>query len=185
MIEDTARILTVLKLAVGVLPLLAREEAAPPPSDDDAAVVLLLSERRRRLVQLVQEEPGITILQAEYRLRMGAGVFFHHLGKLIAAGFIEKQKLGKEVHLYPGGRAPPADRTPLANEVARELARAIIATPGLSSEQLAERTGRNIGVARAHLRNLLDARLIIQEKRGRTPIYRPTPAVIDEMRTRN
>lgn len=174
----------VLKGTCAALPLMTRPPGRPPlPTDDPDA--LLLSERRRAIVELVQKQPGISLLEVQEALNIGAGVFFHHLDKLVAVGLVERRKIANTTHLYPGGAAPPADAPALAQDLSKEIARLVLDSPGLSSREMAQRLARPVTTVRGHLRRLLDADFIKQEQTWSAPIYHPTPKLRKALETRN
>lgn len=184
MLEETPlRLVSLLKGLAMVLPLVTRGPGRPPvPTDDPAA--LLLSERRRRIVQLVEEKPGISVLEAEQALDMGAGVFYHHLDKLLTSGILTKRKVGNTAHLYPSGKAP-TDPPALASETGRQVAQVVLESPGLTSREIAERLDRPVTTVRGHVKRLLEAGYFEQEQTLTAPTYFPTEKLRGAIRARN
>lgn len=159
-------------LPFAVLPLANRGPGRPPLDDDPETV--LLSERRREIFDLIQREPGISSLQVQRALDVGAGVYYHHLDRLVRAGLVEKRKAGSVSHLYPTDKAPPPDAPALAHETAKEVASMVLEKPGLSSTELAEALGRPQRTVLFHLRNLFEKGYVRHQRGWGSPKYHPT-----------
>jgi predicted transcriptional regulator len=181
MLEETAaRLLPMLKsLPAAMLPLLARPHGRPPVGDTPEEV--LASPRRRAIFRLTEKEPGITSLAIQQRLDIGAGVFFHHLHKLISSGLVTKQYGGNATYLYPSETAPPLEPPALAHATANDVARIVLAKPGISSRELSEALERPLRTIGFHLKKLVDAGYVEQQKGGNAPTYQPTAKLREEL----
>lgn len=151
-----------------------------PPLEDDPETILL-SERRRDIFRLIQKQPGISVLEVERRLQVGAGTFYHHLDRLVRAGLVEACKGVNITRLYPADKAPPPDAPALAHETAKEVARTILHKPGLSSLEIAEHMGRPQRTVVFHLRALFEAGYVEQDKTHKAPAYHPTKRLREEL----
>lgn len=178
--DAAARLLPVLKALPGAfLPLLARGPGRPPIPDEPQAA--LLHPRRRDIFRLIQQEPGLSLSDIQRRLDIPAGAFYLHVEKLIACGLIEKRLSGTVARVYPAGNAPPPDAPALATETAKLVAGLILESPGLSSREIAEELNAPRRTVQVHLRNLLEAEFISQDKTGAPPVYVPTAKLRDEL----
>lgn len=165
--------------ASATLPLLTRGPGRPPIPDEPEAV--LLQKRRRAIFKLVHKEPGITIGELRKRLNIPSGVFHDHMEKLMAAGLVEKQEAGGWTRLFPSGKVPPPDAPALTNLTAKEIARVILAKPGLDSEQIGEKTGKSQRTAQHYLRPLREAGYVEQGPGEGAPRYYPTAKLRREL----
>lgn len=146
-----------------------------PPLDDTPEVALRYP-KRAEMFRRIQEEPGILMSDLRAAMDIGGGSFFLHLDKLEAAGVIEIREVGKVRRLYPAGQAPPPGREddPLFSQVTRDIARALLQRPGLSSAEIAEATGLAERTVRLHLNRLIGLGLVVATSAGRRVTYAPT-----------
>jgi predicted transcriptional regulator len=165
--------------ASATLPLLTRGPGRPPIPDEPEAV--LLQKRRRAIFRLVQKEPGITIGELRKRLNIPSGVFHDHMVKLMNAGLVEKQEAGGWTRLFPSGKVPPPDAPALANLTAKEIARVVLAKPGLDSEQIGAEAGKSQRTAQLYLRDLREAGYVAQTAGEGAPLYQPTAKLKREL----
>lgn len=154
------------------LPLLNRGPGRPPTELTREGVLKL--ERRRAIFALVQERPGVSVLEIARDLDMSPGSLDDHLDLMAQVGLIEKRHSGHFVRIYPEGKAPPPGDPMLLPESTRVVARLILAQPRTSAE-LAEELGFAVQVVRRHVRALLDAGLVAEDMLGgRRRRYVPT-----------
>lgn len=146
-----------LPCLLALVPLASKTPSGGTPTDG------VLSAARRRLLDLVHEEPGITISDLSARLGVGWGAFYHHLHQLEAAGLLQTRPEGRRCLVYPPGQRPaahPHARSLLRSPTARSLALAILRQPRCTVQQLVASQSRSERVVYYHVRRLVDAGLV-------------------------
>jgi len=71
---------------------------------------LLEHPARRRVREIVEDDPGVSINEAERRSGLTHGAFVHHLAKLESAGILVSVENGQRRNLYVAGTARPEER---------------------------------------------------------------------------
>lgn len=140
---------------------------------------VLRSRIRQAVYHAVRAEPGITLSDLRRRLKIGWGTTVYHAGVLVRSRFIESHRDGRFHRLFP---ADPALRDARPAQAAlkhpRTLAvyEALVASPGIPQDRLAEACGVSPSTLAWHLRRLLRAGVVASTRRGRFVLYAPASA---------
>ncbi len=117
---------------------------------------------RRAVFDAIQASPGTHLHEIVRTTGQGKGTVEHHLRKLVAAGKLTVAQGAGYTCYFPAGtdrrvvEAGPALRA----DSARDILRAIVASPGTNGGQVAQRLGLNRGTVLHHLKRLQAAGLI-------------------------
>lgn len=160
------RLLEVLGGLVYVaVPLVQRGPGRPPLPDDPQAI--LENPRRREIYELIEAHPGISGIEIQHALDLGGGVLENHLNRLLRAGLLETRRSGRFLRLYAIGQAPPPNDPVLLPETTKTVARAVLAGPGRSIEEVASEVGLSYKRTSEHLRQLVHLGLVTSVPDGR------------------
>lgn len=158
---------------VALLPLVTRNPGRPPLEDTPEAA--LKSEVRQQILSVVERVPGIPVSELQKELGgIGAGVFYHHLGKLKASGLIETRDTISNTRVFLAGRAPPVEESILLSATTRWVASCILKKPGRSSAEVAKEMGFAQRVVRRHLKRLTEEGFITIRRKGLRVTYAAT-----------
>ena len=142
---------------------------------------LLDHPKRRRIVRIVREKPGITASEAQARLGIPLGTFYHHLNLLRKNGLVQAHFVGRRCSLYPPGASEALDaaaRSLLRGNAVRAVARAIADRPGGSVADAAEHSDKALRTVYHHVEQLIDAGLVDSSAPMRRYNLRPTPRLL-------
>lgn len=124
-------------------------------------------------MDLVEEKPGILLMDLLRASSLGAGTFYPHLDKLARAGLIETRKRGKTKEIYPAGVAP-SDEGILNSDMVKRVARLLVDHGSLTAAQLAREVGVSDRQVRKYLARLADGGYVLSDG-NRPPTYAATP----------
>jgi predicted transcriptional regulator len=125
--------------------------------------------KRAALVEMIAAEPGIRFRELARTSRLPNGTLVHHLRKLEAVGLVKAIRSNRYLAYVVPGAARPNDRHPaLQSEGAQRLANAIVDKPGIRVKDAAAIASLSPATAAYHLRRLVDARLVVAERDGRS-----------------
>ncbi|HEV8360399.1 MAG TPA: MarR family transcriptional regulator [Candidatus Thermoplasmatota archaeon] len=139
---------------------------------------LLENTFRHQLLALIRASPGLHLREISRRLGTTATNAAYHLRVLEKHGLVRSEHLnGKRVFMPPAGRE--AHRRDLARSVLHTgtraaILRAIADRPGSNQSALATRTAQHQGAVCWHLRQLMAAGLVEEERTPRECRYRIT-----------
>lgn len=155
--------------------------AAPAPVEPERR--LLDQPMRRRMVEVIRSQPGIKISQLCKETDAGWGTVKYHLQLLKGAGLVVARAAGRDCLLftsdYPARDLPVTEA--LRQGRARELATAILATPGASQKELCERIHMTRKIVRRYV-GLLSAAGLVEERRdAQYQRYAPTQRLAEHV----
>lgn len=149
--------------------------ASPPKGIDE----LMLHEIRRRILKVIESRPGSSITDVRRQADVSWSSVQHHLYILERAGLVESVSDGPRRALF----APTIDRTTrvliatLRHPIARALARAVAANPGINQKEICVQVGITRRVFRRQANRLIGSGLIQEVAQARTRIYLPSPVL--------
>lgn len=139
---------------------------------------LLEQENREMLHSLIQDNPGIGLMELASATDLGWGTVVYHTGRLQASGLIASFKNGQNRHFFINGHPAAKDKKRIAvlrNETAIGLARAVYGTDGPTQSDL----GRSLDIkgptVTKYIKRLEAEGLVTTELDGRTKRVHPTP----------
>jgi len=148
---------------------------------------VLRSPVRQRLYNHLKRHLGATLKEVTDALELTTTNAIWHLRKLEDAGLVRSKRFNGNKLFYPAEGGIDAKRmsmgkTALANDNAQEVFAQVVASPGTHQREIARTLGVNHGTVRWHLKKLLDAELITEERRGKASAYAPTEAGLTALR---
>lgn len=129
-----------------------------------ARAELLDHDKRDAIYQHVDENPGIHVRQLQRELELKNGTMFHHLRMLEDQDMVRSVEDGMYRRYYLTGQAPDDAGTP---STAQRVARAIVADPGSTNQQLAEALDVEPSTVHYHVDNLAEEGRVRKERDGR------------------
>lgn len=141
---------------------------------------VLQNDVRRRIYEHLKNGVGTNLKQVTDDLGLTTTNAIWHLRKLEDAGLIHSRRFSgyKVFYVAEGGieaRRLSLSVTALTNANAQEVFEYVMAHPGTHQREIARALEVNHGTVRWHLKKLLTAELIVEERRGKTSSYVPTP----------
>jgi predicted transcriptional regulator len=139
---------------------------------------LLAHTFRHQVLETVRQQPGIHLREVARRLDLTPNNAAYHLRVLERHGLLRSERLhGKRVYFPAAG--PEARRKFLAESLLRLASRArvlaaVAATPAPNQTRIAALTGQHQGAVGWHLRLLMEAGLVAEERTSRECRYRLT-----------
>jgi predicted transcriptional regulator len=134
---------------------------------------------RHGLLRLVRAEPGIHLREVARRMGLTTNNAAYHLRVLEKHGLIRSERWnGKRVYapaVASGARGRMLAHAALQHAGRADVLRAVVEHPGTNQTRLAVLTGQHQGAAGWHLRRLMGAGLVQEERTARECRYRPTP----------
>lgn len=125
---------------------------------------------RGELMQRVQASPGVHFQQLVRDTGKGRGTMEHHLRKLIQAGLVVERPGRGFTCYFPKGavdRRLMQAASSLKSAGARDVLRAVHASPGAVSADVVARLGMAPSTVNYHLKRLVDAGLVDTTREGR------------------
>lgn len=121
---------------------------------------------RQRILDLVEANPGLHYRALVRGVDKGKGTVEYHLRILEDHGYVRTHRAGGYVTYYPAGHSRDAmeAQSVLRSDTARKLLQAVLATPGATVAQLAERMGLSYGAVSHHVKRFEDAGLVTVDK---------------------
>ena len=152
--------------------------AAGPPDP-------LAAPQRQTMLRLVQACPGLTVRALQARLSYQWSSFYLHLRRLVDAGHIRVETDPQDARIrriFPvteGVASMPAPpRPPVLKGLSLELARLVVAQPGLDFPELTALLGTPSRNVHYHLKRLCELGLVTSGSTTRYRDLRPTPALL-------
>lgn len=147
--------------AMGLYSRLSREE-------------LLENETRAEIVDLLEDEPGLSMQEVADRTGLGWGTIVYHLSRLEENDFIHSREAGKARRFFPAGDVTPQEATELAllnEETPRRIVQALLEEPDLNGRDLADRLDLAPSTISKHVTRLEDAGLVEGDEDGEAKRY--------------
>ncbi|MGQ0537252.1 MAG: winged helix-turn-helix transcriptional regulator [Methanobacteriota archaeon] len=141
---------------------------------------LLTDETRRGLYEAIKTNPGLSVKDLSERLGLGWGTALHHLNKLERRHLVVSKRFGKYKRYFMNGGAfdeheklaVAALKTPGTADVAR----VVLAVPGLSQKEVAAELGVAPSTVLWHMKRLSTAGVVDAVRDGKTVRYYPHTA---------
>lgn len=146
-----------------------------PPSQES----LLELETRRRIYDHVCSVPGAHLRKIQRDLDMPLGTLEYHLRQLEKHDMVVTREDGRFKAYFPSEGMDRRDRDYLyflRQEMPRRLALEVADRPGVSFQELKETVPVSGSTMSFHLKKLIEAEIIRDEKIGRQKIYYPIEA---------
>ncbi|MHB8632930.1 MAG: thrombospondin type 3 repeat-containing protein [Thermoplasmatota archaeon] len=135
---------------------------------------------RGRIAARIDAEPGIHDARLGRVLGLDRGVLQHHLGVLVAAGLVKRERHEKTVRYFPGhdpGARPPQPPAAAASTRARAILAYAAHRPGATLVEVAAAVAAPRTMVSYHARRLAAAGLVRLERDGRrVRLYRAPQA---------
>ena len=147
---------------------LRKEEVLENPLRDD-------------ILQVVQDQPGISASELGRRLDCGWGTLVYHLTVLERMQLVSSAREGRHKRFFAQGRINYSDKGAvglLANPAARTILDAVRSTPGVIQKDLSERLGLAAGTIAWHVERLEAEGLVVREEDGRSVRYFPSDRLL-------
>lgn len=71
------------------------------PTNDSERDFLLLNENRKKIIDMVLENPGVSVTDIKLKLNLANGVLSYHLNILIKGGHLKTEKEGIYTRIWP------------------------------------------------------------------------------------
>lgn len=142
-----------------------------PPTNDN----ILELDTRRRIYKHVCQVPGAHLRKIQRDLEMPLGTLEYHLRQLEKHDLVATRDDGRFKAYFPTEGMDRRDRDYLyylRQEMPRHLALEIAHKPGIGFQELKEKVPVSGSTVSFHLKKLVEAGLIEDEKVGRQKIYR-------------
>ena len=143
---------------------------------------LLENPLRDDILEVVQQQPGISASELGRRLECGWGTLVYHLTVLERMQLLSSAREGRHKRFFVQGRINYSDKAAvglLANASARTILDAVKERPGLIQRDLGRLLGLSPGTVAWHVERLAEAGLIIKEEDGRVVRYYPSAKLIE------
>lgn len=137
---------------------------------------LLDNEVRAELVELVEENPGLSQGELCEAVDAGWGNTTYHLQRLEQAGFLRSEKQGHHRRFYRAGEVESEQIEALGvlkNENANKIARYLVEEPGCNQKQVCEALDISPSLAHKWISRLEDNDLVTSEREWRSKHYEP------------
>lgn len=137
----------------------------------------ILTPERERLVAIIRERPWITVSDLMTASGLGWGTIDYHLGILTSASIVRRIRKGRRCFLVLSSAQLADDsamHSALKPKTGREIALAILETPGATIDELVKRLDMSPRVVYYHVSRLVQAGLVLKE--SETRLGRLTPA---------
>ncbi len=153
-------------LVPGLLPLYSRLQKDQ----------LLENTTRARLVEVIEEEPGLSKKELCEAVDAGWGNTTYHLQRLEQAGFVRSQKQGHHRRFYRTGEMDGDEIEALGvlkNENAQQIARYLIQEPGSKQKDVCEALDISPSLAHKWIKRLEENELVESRREWRSKHYTP------------
>lgn len=130
--------------------------------------------KREEIHELVQAEPGLTVVEIRKRLALGHGTVMFHLATLEHVGILSSVRVGRARQWFGAGQMNHSAREQMAvlrHAAIRRVHEAIGAEPGIHQRALADRLDIRPASLRPHLARLQAVGLVTVESDGQSKRY--------------
>lgn len=141
------------------------------PSEEDP----LELETRRRIYQHLQKFPGAHMREIGREVDIPMGTLEYHLHYLVKANLLTTRQDARYTRYFPTGELSRREKDVLAilrQKVPRQVAAHLLLQPGASHGQLLQHFALSASTLSFHLKKLVTAGIVSQEKSGRENLYR-------------
>ena len=132
-------------------------------------------ETRRRIYQFLQKLPGAHMREIGRELAIPMGTLEYHLHYLVKANLLTTRQDPRYTRYFPTGELSRRDKDVLAllrQKVPRQIAAHLLLAPGSSHGALLEKFALAASTLSFHLKKLVAAGIVEQQKAGRENLYR-------------
>lgn len=132
-------------------------------------------ETRRRIYQFVQQRPGAHMREIGRDLEIPMGTLEYHLHYLTKANLLVTRQDPRYTRYFAEGELSRRDKDVLAllrQKVPRQIAAHLLLTPASSHGALLEKFALAPSTLSFHIKKLVNAGLVSQEKAGRENLYK-------------
>lgn len=148
---------------------------------------VLQNDVRKRIFAYLKGGVGANLKQVTDDLGLTTTNAIWHLRKLEDAGLVNSRRFNGYKVFYPAEGGIEARRmslsvTALTNANAQEVFEYVMSHPGSHQREIARALEVNHGTVRWHLKKLMTAELITEERRGKTSSYVPTQTGLAALR---
>lgn len=142
--------------------------------------------RRARILELVEQNPGVTLTALRERVGCSWGTIHHHTQVLERRGRLRSEAVGRSRRFFLAATAQPTRRRMALLRKGRvgELVRAIRDRPGCMQRDLTEGLNLTRKVLRTYVDDLVAQGLVEERQHPRARTYHPTQALsalLDEL----
>ncbi|RLI63158.1 MAG: hypothetical protein DRO88_10610 [Promethearchaeia archaeon] len=144
---------------------------------------VLENENRNKIIEIVLYEPGVHFNEILRKTGLSAGNLAWHLDILETFKVVRKQRMGQYLVYYPYYEKNPVAKLDPAVQKSRttlEIMQIIHDHPGIFQKQIAHRMDLDHKTVKYHIDKLLDAEIIVSEKKGRKTLYYPAQLINGE-----
>lgn len=137
---------------------------------------LLENETRARLVELIEENPGLSQQELCDEVGAGWGNTVYHLQRLEQADFIRSEKQGHHRRFYRVGEMETGEIEALGvlkNDNANKIARYLLQEPGCNQKQVCQALDISPSLAHKWISRLEENDLVTSEREWRSKHYTP------------
>lgn len=137
---------------------------------------LLENDTRSHLLDLISEEPGLSMQQLADQTDAGWGTTVYHLQRLEQAGFIKSRKQGHHRRFYTVGEVGQEEVEALGmlrNDTPRKIARYLVQDPGCNQKAICEALDISPSLAHKYLKRMEEQQLLTSEREWRSKHYTP------------
>lgn len=137
---------------------------------------MLDNETRAKLVELIEENPGLSQQELAERVDAGWGNTTYHLQRLEQADFVRSEKQGHHRRFYRTGEVQEDDIEALGvlkNDNANQIARYLIEQPGAKQKDVCEALEISPSLAHKWISRLEEHELVESEREWRSKHYTP------------
>lgn len=137
---------------------------------------LLENETRKRLVDIIEEDPGLSQQELCDAVDAGWGNTTYHLQRLEQAGFVRSKKQGHHRRFYRQGTVENQDIDALGvlkNDNAHKIARYLIQDPGAKQKDVCEALDISPSLAHKWIKRLEENELLESKREWRSKHYTP------------
>jgi DNA-binding transcriptional ArsR family regulator len=130
---------------------------------------------RRRIYQFLQKFPGAHMREIGREAAIPMGTLEYHLHYLVKANLLTTRQDARYTRYFPTGELSRQDKDVLAllrQKVPRQIAAHLLLAPGSSHGQLLTKFALSPSTLSFHLKKLVTAGIVSQDKQGRENLYR-------------
>lgn len=142
----------------------------PSPKDHPA----LELEVRRDIYRLIEDKPGLHVRAIQKALDLPYGTTTYHLNYLEKAGLVTPKMDGGFKRYYASHKVSRRDKeilTLLRQKVPRRICTHLLLDPGMTHQELLEEFEISASTLSYHMKKLVEADVVRQEKEGRHSHY--------------
>lgn len=137
---------------------------------------LLENDTRSRLLEVISEEPGLSLQELAGKTDAGWGTTVYHLQRLEQAGFIKSRKQGHHRRFYTIGEVGQDEVEALGmlrNETPRKIAQYLVQDPGCNQKAICQALDISPSLAHKYLKRMEEQNLLTSEREWRSKHYTP------------